>query len=79
MPGTAAETFPLTLGARHPWAEGEASATGLAAVPAVLVALARNRHLPDLPESQEGMAVRRILLENPAPRVRGAARRTGVH
>jgi hypothetical protein len=77
----AAEAFPLTLGPRHRYAEGEVSATKLAADPeiAVLVALARNYHLRSLPETDEGLAVRRALLDSPTARVRTAARRAGVH
>jgi hypothetical protein len=77
----AAQAFPLTLGPRHRYAQGEVSASKLVADPeiAVLVALARNHHLRDLPESEEGLAVRRALLGHPTPRVRAAARRAGVH
>ncbi len=77
----AAQTFPLSLGQRHRYADGEVSATKLAAdtETAVLVALARNHHLRALPETDDGLTVRRVLLENPAPRVRAAARRAGVH
>ncbi|MEU7837682.1 hypothetical protein [Nonomuraea sp. NPDC049129] len=46
---------------------------------AVLVALARNHHVRVLPESQDGLAVRRALLGHSAPRVRATARRAGIH
>ncbi|MET9265229.1 hypothetical protein [Amycolatopsis sp. NPDC004079] len=77
----AAEAFPLTLGPRHRYVDGEVSATKLAADSevAVLVALARNYHMRSLPENDEGLAVRRSLLDNPTARVRTAARRAGVH
>lgn len=77
----AAEAFPLTVGPRHRYAEGEVSATRLVADPetAVVVALARNHHLRTLPETDEGLAVRRALLDSEHARVRAAARRSGVH
>lgn len=77
----AAQAFPLTIAARHHYAEGAVSAPRLAADPevAVRVGLARNHHLRVLPEDEVGIAVRRGLLEDPAPRVRTAARRSGVH
>ncbi|MFG1858929.1 hypothetical protein ACGFJT_44340 [Actinomadura geliboluensis] len=77
----AAEAFPLTLGSRHHYSKGEVSATRLIADQevAVLVALARNHHTRRLPESEQGLAVRRALLDNAAPRVRAAARRAGLH
>ncbi|MFI7643402.1 hypothetical protein [Nonomuraea sp. NPDC049400] len=77
----AAEAFPLIVGPRHRYTKGEVSATKLIADPevAVLVALARNHHMRVLPESQEGLAVRRALLGHSAPRVRAAARRAGIH
>lgn len=77
----AAEAFPLIVGPRHRYTQGEVSATKLIADPevAVLVALARNHTLRLLPESEKGLAVRRALLDHPAPRVRAAARRAGVH
>jgi hypothetical protein len=77
----AAQAFPLTLGPRHRYAEGEVSASRLVADSevAVLVALARNDHVRNLPETGEGLAVRRALLGSDQPRVRAAARRAGVH
>ncbi|MEU8308972.1 hypothetical protein AB0C84_35960 [Actinomadura sp. NPDC048955] len=77
----AAEAFPLVVGPRHRFSKGEVSATVLIADPevAVLVALARNHHVRSLPESEQGLAVRRALLDNAAPRVRAAARRAGLH
>ncbi len=77
----AAQAFPLTLGPRHRYADGEVSASRLVADSevAVLVALARNYHMRNLPETGEGLAVRRALLSSDQPRVRAAARRAGVH
>jgi hypothetical protein len=77
----AAEAFPLTVGPRHRYAEGEVSATRLVTDPAtaVVVGLARNYHLRTLPENDEGLAVRRALLGSEHARVRTAARRSGVH
>ncbi|MGP4027163.1 hypothetical protein [Actinomadura sp. 3N407] len=77
----AAQAFPLIVGPRHRYSKGEVSATILIADPevAVLVALARNYHMRSLPESEQGLAVRRALLDNASPRVRAAARRAGLH
>jgi hypothetical protein len=77
----AAQAFPLALGPRHRYADGEVSASRLVTDPdvAVLVALARNPHLRHLPETPEGLEVRRALLSSDEPRVRTAARRAGVH
>jgi hypothetical protein len=77
----AAQAFPLALGPRHRYADGEVSASRLVTDPdvAVLVARARNPHLRQLPETPEGLEVRRALLSSDEPRVRTAARRAGVH
>jgi hypothetical protein len=77
----AAQAFPLVLGPRHRYADGEVSASRLITDldVAVLVALARNPNLRHLPETPEGLEVRRALLSSAEPRVRTAARRAGVH
>jgi hypothetical protein len=76
----AAQAFPLGLSPRHQFAKGYLSAPRLAADPdvGVRVALARNYEVRQLPEDSAGLAVRRALLEDPAPRVRTAARRAGL-
>ncbi len=77
----AAQAFPLSVAARHQFAAGQVSAPRLAADPAIAVrvALTRNSAIQKLGDDASGQAVLRSLLEDPAPRVRAAARRTGLH
>jgi hypothetical protein len=77
----AAEAFPLTSASRHQWKQGLVSAPRLARDPvtSVRVGLTRNASLQNLPDTAAGLAVRVSLLNDPADRVRAAARRNGAH